>query len=173
VRFSYSRVWVPNALTIKRRSFTDVPALLIGETATAQFVDPARYGTRIERDIPSQTDVLIGFPLIVETPELDLGDVNPAYRHRRKTFVGLEAVLVGEDLAVQTLTVAVRVDGEARQTLTFQQAAVRRIYRPLSCGDGYTISLRATLPLTSTIDLRAIALILYYRINGQDHSRRS
>jgi hypothetical protein len=173
VRFSYSRVWVPNALTIKRRSFTDVPALLIGETATAQFVDPARYGTRIERDIPSQTDVLIGFPLILETPELDLGDVNPAYRHRRKTFVGLEAVLVGEDLALQTLTVAVSVDGEARGTLTFQQAAVRRIYRPLSCGDGYTISFRATLPMTSTMDLRAIALILYYRINGQDHSRRS
>jgi hypothetical protein len=173
VRFSYSRVWAPNALTIKRRSFTDVPALLIGETATAQFVDPARYGTRIERDIPTQSDVLVGFPLLVETPELDLGDVNPAYRHRRKSFVGLEAVLVGEDLALQTLTVAISVDGEARGTLTFQQAAVRRIYRPLNCGDGYTISLRATLPMTSTMDLRAIALILYYRINGQDHSRRS
>jgi hypothetical protein len=167
VRFSYSTLWSPSALTIKRRNYIDRPALLIGGTATCYFVDPFHYGYR------TIAGVTQGFAHSVTTPQLDFSDQDPQNKFRRKHYDALE--LVFADPAVLTgnpLSVGVYIDNVLKQTLTYTNAS-RRPMLQLRVGDGYECALAITSADSSTADIPQVGALVYWRPGGQDKSRNA
>src|SRR5262249_50935699 len=167
-RFSYSNLWKPNALAIKRRNYTDRPALLIGEQSTSFFIDPFHYGFR------SVFGVTPGRSQSVTLQDYDFSDQEPSMRSRRKHYRALEVVAGKEgDLAnVGSLTIQPIIDEVPRgPALTFSGQG-QRMVRTLKIGDGYEFGATLTIPSTSQLDLRQIGLNVYYVAGGHDQSRR-
>jgi hypothetical protein len=164
VRFSYSRAYYPNALSVKRRNFTGIPALLIGQRSSSMFVDPYHYGYQV---VQGQT---VGVSHRVRFGPIDCADQNPQARMVRKQWIGFELIFADAALAAQTLTVVVRVDGVSRETVTLTTAN-RRVYHGLAAGDGFEIDLECSTDTTSTVDVGLIGCVLYYQLGGLDQSR--
>ena len=166
-RFSYSNLWKPNALSIKRRNYTDRPALMIGETSTSFFVDPFNYGYR------SVFGVLQGVPQTITVTGYDFSDQDPAMKNRRKHYRALELVF-GAESEVLSIPVSVQValDGVNRGPAVQFIGQGQRMVQTLKVGDGYEFGATVTIPSTSQQDIQQIGLNVYYVPGGHDQSRR-
>jgi hypothetical protein len=165
IRFSYSTIWKPNALTIKRRDYNGRQAMLIGETATSSFINPFAYGFR------TIAGVTTGFSHTVTTPQLDFSDQDPTNKFRRKHYDALELVLANPSVLTNNpLTVGVYVDNVLRQTATFTNAS-RRPMLQLKVGDGYEFAVSCSSASGSTVDIPQLGALVYFRPGGQDKSR--
>jgi hypothetical protein len=173
IRVSTSRTWLANSLCLKRLGYVGQPTVCIGEfNSNAQLLIPGSYGQRTDYDHLNDLEVTIGIPIQVVTPELEMVEMTPTSRTRRKAFRALE-VVAQRSVTPQTLTIELTVDRVVMQRLTVPVNSDRRRMHPLSVGDGYSLS--ATLRTTAAVldDLPLLGLIIYAEPVGTDHSRRT
>jgi hypothetical protein len=172
-RVTTSRVWFPSSLALKRRDFIGEQAVLIGETANSWLVRPQEYGTRVNRNALTDTDVTIGLPSQVTMPQFTMRD---EHRNVRKQFVACEGIFQDAASATQGIEVALTVDGQLRQTFPLRAngGLVRRqVTWTLNAGSGYTASADVTTDGTVATDCGLVGLVLYYQPTDTDESRRS
>jgi hypothetical protein len=172
-RVSTSRFWQPQSLAVKRRDFTGVSAVMIGEAFNAWYVIPTLYGTRTNRTfLGVDADVNVGVNTRVDLPEHDFEDDKAALRHIQKDFHSLEVVFQNTP-NLHPLTIELRVDGYLRETVTFSQTNRRRASKRIHVGSGYTITARLITDGAVIGDLPIIGLIIYYEPTSSDMSRKN
>lgn len=118
-------------------------------------------------DVDARTKNGAGYTSAFQTPHLDLTEVEPTLRTKRKIWDRLELIM--EPVAAGTLVVEVYVDGAIRETLSFA-ATRRRQAKTLHVGDGHTISVRVRNAAAGE-DFKVLALLLYFRVGNEDQSR--
>jgi hypothetical protein len=170
IRVSYATAGpLANSLALRRQEFYPMggeQTVLIGETSTAYLLLADTYGYRRDSDVDR------GYTQTLRTPELDLGDAQPALKLLRKQWQSLRLVLGPGGLFTETATVTVAVDGITRQTLTF--SGTNRVQKlMLDAGDGYTIQVTITTPGTSMQDIQVLGLGIGYAITSDDTGRVS
>jgi len=193
IRFSYSTAYRPNALCLRRSASAGnpkdgTPLLMIGEVSTSwlQVLDDGTVGTKLThgfRNDPARESryTSTSYPITVQTPRLDFGDIDPMNRQRKKNYDSLEFVF-GEsdisDLSGQTITAQIYVDSVLKQTITVANISRTRELRQLRCGDGFdwqvklsTSSVVSAVSATPTLipDIVGLGLHIYWRPGSQDH----
>jgi hypothetical protein len=170
VRFSYSTTWSPNAVSLVRRDLVGMPALMIGESKAAFFVDPSAYGFRGDRlpGTAASAVVPIGFPHRLRTEAQDLAAADTAARGQWKHFRMLE-VQLGE-AATTALSLAIYVDGSVRQVFPVP-AAVAFLQRSLMVGRGRQIAIELASDGAAPVSPTYAGLVLYYDLGAHGADR--
>lgn len=157
IRFSWDERDAAISIT-RRRPLTgggpDTP--IIGETTKVYLLSQSTF----------QKDG-VNYDTVIQTPHLDCSWVHPSFRYLRKQFDHL--ALVFEPVANGgTCEVEVYVDGELKQTLTYD-VTKRRQRKLLSVGDGHTISVKVTK--ADEHNMKLLSMLLFFHASNEDESR--